>query len=239
MTERPILFSSAMIRAILSGAKSQTRRVVATRHPLQFIGGRGEGADPDKWGWFFDGPDHHGYMVLGRGHNERHDHGITSIPCPYGEPGDLLWCKETWGIGTRPCPQRGWRDGVEYRADCADDEPPLLHEFPEQDLESIRRGWRPSIFMPRWASRITLGITEVRVQRLQEISEDDARAEGMSPSLTHPGLWHNPLPEDERSEDYCAAARDAFGLLWQHINGQRAPWSSNPWVWALTFRRMP
>jgi hypothetical protein len=88
-------------------------------------------------------------------------------------------------------------------------------------------------------SPITLEITDVRVQLLQEISEDDARAEGMPPSTVHPGLWHNPLPEDKRGEDYVATARDAFGLIWQHINGKRFPWTSNPWVWTISFLRLP
>lgn len=110
MKERPILFTGPMVRAILADKKTQTRRIVTTREPLQFIGGRGEEADPDKWGWFFDGPDHHGYMVLGRGHDERHDHGITSIRCPHGEPGDRLWVKETFStdaLTVYPCPPSG------------------------------------------------------------------------------------------------------------------------------------
>lgn len=204
MKERPILFSSAMVRAILAGRKTQTRRSVATRRVLQFIGGRGEETDPDKWGWFFDGPDHHGYMVLGRGHNERRDHGMVSIPCPHGEPGDRLWVRETW-------------------RSSLSDERTIHYAASLSDYDRKEKGpWRPSIFMPRWASRITLEITEVRVQRLQEISEDDAWSEGV-----------------DEIKVKIPTARDAFRLLWNDINIARAPWAFNPWIWAISFRRLP
>lgn len=195
--ERPILFSAPMIKAILSGAKTQTRRAVTTRHPLKFLGGRGEEDDPEKWGWFFDGPHHHGYMVLGRGLNERFDGGCTSIPCPYGVAGDRLWCKETWGMKAH-------------------------HD-------------------------------DVRVQRLQEISEDDDRAEGCRGARGAVGQMVPGPP---------ATAVEDFERLWDSINGKPSPmldddsdpvldddgrprkvasrsWASNPWVWAITFRRMP
>lgn len=258
-----------MVRAILSGAKTQTRRVCTTREPLQFIGGRGEEGDPDKWGWFFDGPDHHGYMVLGRGHDERHDHGRTSIPCPFGEPGDRLWCKETHStdaLTVYPCPP------VWYRADCGMYDDPASGEH-GRSCDALRTGhpradcyvcamngrrfrWRPSIFMPRKLSRITLEIAEVRVQRLAEISEDDARAEGVriSDAAT--------AKQDSVDTHGMTPYRAAFACLWDSINGQPRPmldddgdpvlddngrpimvasrsWASNPWIWALTFRRLP
>lgn len=190
MKERPILFSAPMVRAILAGTKTQTRRVV--RGPIEYLGPSGGQDDLSSWGWFFDGEEQHGYMVLARGMNERFDNGCISIPCPYGVPGDRLWVRETW---------RGEGPGsVKYRADG-------------DDVGSLK--WRPSIFMPRWASRIDLEVTEVRVQRVQEITREDAIAEGVT---TH----------------------DVFGFmrLWDSINGKRAPWASYPWVWALTFKRV-
>lgn len=104
VTERPIIFSGPMVRAILEGRKTQTRRVVAQRHPISLIGGRDERDDPSAWGYFFDVPGHHGYMVLGRGHDERENHGKISIPSQYGEAGDRLWVREThaqFAVGNR------------------------------------------------------------------------------------------------------------------------------------------
>lgn len=215
--EHPILFSVKMVRAVLNGRKTQTRRLVNARHPITFIGSAGEEDDPSKWGYFFDGPDHNGYMVLGRGHDDRHNHGSISIPCPYGVPGDRLWVRETWGLhafgdetdwergSIRGCTERELRGqyDITYRADWG----------------PIQEGccWRPGIYMPRWASRITLESTAVRVQRLQDISDDDARAEGVDIG-GHPHY------------------RSAFAELWGRINDKRAPWDTNPWVWAITFR---
>ena len=99
MTDRPILFSAPMVRAIFDGAKTQTRRIVATREPLGYIGPSGCEDDPSCWGWACEWPTHHGWMVLARGLDERHDHGHTSIPSPYGEAGDRLWVRETYALG--------------------------------------------------------------------------------------------------------------------------------------------
>lgn len=217
MKERPILFSGPMVRAILDGRKTQTRRIVTTREPLTHVGPRGSEGSPDEWGYFFDGPSNHGYMVIGRGHNDDHDNGLVSIPCPYGEPGDRLWVKETFAARRDVDPDVDRAKALhylQYRAD-ADDLGMEWHDY--------GRHWRPSIFMPRWASRITLEVTEVRVQRLQEISEDDARSEGCT------GL----------PDVVDVTPREEFQRLWDEINGKRAAWSSNPWVWALTFRRLP
>jgi hypothetical protein len=212
MKESPILMSAPMVRAILDGRKNQTRRTVTTREPLQFLGGLGEESDPDKWGWFFDGPDHHGYMVLGRGHDERHDHGLTSIRCPYGEPGDRLWVRETW-------------------RSSLSDERTIHYAASLSEYDRKKKGpWRPSIFMPRAFSRITLEIIEVRVQRLQSISEDDARAEGVE--AVDPTTIGASLAVCSRSK------RIWFSALWDAINGKRASWASSPWVWAISFRRI-
>jgi hypothetical protein len=195
MKERGILFSAPMVRAILAGTKTQTRRVV--RGPIEYLGPSGGQDDLSSWGWFFDGQDQHGYMVLARGMNERFDNGFISIPCPYGVPGDRLWVRETWR-GEGP-------STVQYRADGG-------------DVGTLK--WRPSIFMPRAYSRIDLEVTEIRVQRVQEITEEDAYAEGISGGDS----MGDPVGE--------------YAKLWDSINGKRAPWASNPWVWALTFRRV-
>lgn len=120
--------------------------------------------------------------------------------CPHGEPGDRLWVREEWAIGDPLRFVDHCRDGVAYRA--VDGNQP----------HSTER-WRSPLFMPRWASRITLEITRVRVERLQAIGEDDARAEGAASVAEYAGVW------------------DA-------INRRKAPWALNPWVWAIEFRRV-
>ena len=139
--------------------------------------------------------------------------------CPYGRIGDLLWVRETWGLlDTEPSdgPERAH---VFYRATDGK-RPELRYQL-----------WRPSIFMPRWASRLTLRIVDVRAQRLQEISEADARAEGVRPSaaltvVDNHGSWHPELANTHRG---------ALACLWDSLNAKRAPWGANPPVWAITF----
>lgn len=208
MTERPILFSAAIgVRAILAGRKTQTRRLARHRHGIGFLGGRGQEDDPECWGYAFDGPDHHGYAVLARGLDERHDHGCTSIPCPYGEPGDRLWVRETWGLhcyGDFTC----WmRDSVRGRSE--DDIRSSLEVAYAADARSPYDHWRPGIFMPRWASRITLAVREVRVERLHAITEADAMAEGVG-----------------SVEEYLG--------LWRELHGEPSL-ATNPWVWVVDF----
>ena len=263
MAERPILFSGAMVRAILEGRKSQTRRVVkgrGSRGLPEFHGGRGEENDPSAWGWFFDGPDHHGYEVLARGLDERHDHGLVSMPCPFGRPGDRLWVRETWGLrkhfdftdwhrrSLRAIDSLPPEWMLDYRADWQQDHEPNF--------------WRPSIHMPRWASRLMLEVTGVRVERLNDISEEDAKAEGVEVHMM-PEEWRAVRQQHGRNEaiafdrepsaDLIAALRlrdvthvparpvrsavAGFRSLWESINGADS-WESNPWVWRIEFRRV-
>jgi hypothetical protein len=215
MTERPILFSAPMVRAILEGRKTMTRRIVKKA--------------PD-------------WMQSGRIGKE------TVIPelmeqavniwgnpdlCPYGKPGDRLYVKEThWRLGkwvkdgiSKTGRQR-WRFKAtkgEYVRFVPPDKKPAREEH----------GWhkRPSLFMPRWASRITLEITDVRVERLQEITEEDAKAEGVQPWEFNP---NQTLTSGERAGD--SPYRSGFAYLWDTINDHRATWKSNPFVWVISFR---
>ncbi|OXR48134.1 hypothetical protein PuT2_14010 [Pusillimonas sp. T2] len=210
MRERPILFSGPMVRAILAGHKMQTRRAVKpprswdTQYPHcdPFV------MPPAVWWW-----------------NGVHDRVGVRQACPYGQPGDRLWVRETWMPDT---PRDGtWADtqffgcGMSPLSDI-----PELYRKPEHCLYRATWngvgmvGWKPSIHMPRWASRITLEITGVRVERLKDISEDDAYAEGVKHS-EHGGL----------------TARDGFQRLWESINGAES-WDKNPWVWVVQFRRI-
>ena len=217
MKERPILFSAPMVRAILDGRKTQTRRWLHASPGTEAI------LDEYDSGWSskFDAHgDGHGGLF-------RHVNGGTlSVPlrCPYGSPEERLWVRETFthitGNGIR----------VHYRADGE----PTDREGRVLPTEPGLPRWRPSIFMRRSESRITLEIAEVRVQRLGEISEDDARAEGVEPVM-----WERKVyPSGRAATVETPSYRDGFGVLWDEINGKRCPWSSNPWVWAISFRRV-
>ena len=204
MKERPILFSATMVRAILDGSKTQTRRV-AKGEVLQWL-------EREKFSPAF---------VADAGNHL----------CPYGQSGDRLWVRESWF-------QRGkWLLQGVPNADADD-----IYWCGTQEIAyaaNVKRpghDWRsrPSIHMPRWASRITLEVTGVRVERLQDISEEDARAEG----ITDGGCLNCGNPETD-----CGClnpqpdARDSFVRLWQSINGPKS-WDANPWVWVVEFKRL-
>lgn len=195
MKERPILFSAPMVRALLARTKTQTRRLVKPQ------AGRIVGDLLGQPKWYLDGdPD-------------------RVIRCPYGVPGDRLWVKETWARRLdedhlSPSKLEGkwawyWADPQTCNTGCA----------------GAAGKKRVSIHMPRWASRITLEVTEVRVQRLQDISEEDARAEGMA-------VW-----DYDASAPGGAMGCTGYARLWNVINGVGA-WETNPWVWAISFRRV-
>lgn len=148
----------------------------------------------------------------------------AAAACHYGAPGGRLWVRETWAAfkaDDRPndlC--------VAYRASCGS---AGAFDYAMADgsiLGAKIERWTPSIHMPRWASRITLEIISVRVERLQEITEEDARAEGVAAMMV------------ECRPDAHEPHRGLFAILWDQINGKRAPWVSNPWVWRVEFRRM-
>jgi len=188
MTTRPIIFSAPMIRALVAGNKTMTRRIVK-KQPVD------QGRIRHLSGEWFS------RQTTGDGLWE-------DLKCPFGTPGDQLWVKETFShqVGADA-----------YKT------PSYCDYFAEDRPERDSICWTPSIFMPRWASRITLEITAVRVERLQEISEADAKAEGVEfqpssvPSLT-PG-------------------KGAYRQLWESIHGPGS-WALNPWVWVISFRRI-
>jgi hypothetical protein len=198
--ERPILFSAPMVRAILAGTKTQTRRVVKPQPTAMQQG----------WMWVCK------KLLAGYCHTDADAMVRLMLPhCPYGEPGDQLWCRETW---------REWSDAAwHYAADLT-----ILPKQRDRELanflaqrspltwESYR--WRPSIHMPRAASRITLEITGVRVEKLQEIGTADCWAEGIASS-----------PDVDPVHEYAE--------LWESING-RGSWHANPFVWVLEFRKL-
>lgn len=226
--ERPILFSGPMVRAILDGRKTQTRPLVKPQPKAHAC----EGGWPQHMDRMEDGSWCLYCGACGWSGGWR---------CPYGVPGDRLWVRESvllsadrdghWA--TYSATPRTCKDYSGAVWDIPNDQP-----TPTADELVASGEWRrrPSIHMPRWASRITLEVTDLRVQRVQETTESDARAEGIIERDT----------PDEFSER-SVVARDgkrylsvgsAWAALWDAINGKRAPWSSNPWVWAVTFRRV-
>lgn len=190
--ERPILFSAPMVRAILDGTKTQTRRIVKSEIVLDWL-------DAAKFNPEF----------VAHPENDM---------CAHGKIGDLLWVRETWRGWVRinplnESPKYGVARYVPAKLECNK----LDYKATSQEDDEP---YRPSIHMPRWASRINLEITNIRVERLQDISEEDAKAEGVILSVD--GLFNH---------------REEFYSLWQSINGPES-WDSNPWVWVIEFKRL-
>jgi hypothetical protein len=215
LKERPILFSGAMVRAVMDGTKTQTRRIVKPQPPQRWskvAPVKSESAGIIGWDFYND--------------IDRIDHGYINKPCPYGKIGDRLWVRETFCFVADS--QYGEEDWIDYRATpkYSDEAPACWHEEPKGNRELV---WKPSIFMPRRASRITLEITGIRIERLQDISEYDAKAEGCI-------AGYGKIPGSKISTMMTAV--DYFRNLWRTINGKKAPWASNPFVWVIEFKRI-
>lgn len=193
MKDRPILFSGSMVRAIREGRKTQTRRIVKEqRHPL-------------------------GYSIKPYGVAQEFSGGTEAIRCPYGQPGDWLWVKETWRTcdSLEHCKPSNLRPGapVEYRAGGHN-----VNGFQGEPLIGMGR-WRPSIFMSKWMSRLILEIVSVRVERLNDISASDCIAEGCKGG-------NGSIP----GYAFSATPREHYRHTWESINGPGS-WDLNPWVW--------
>lgn len=200
--EKPILFSGEMVRAILDGRKTQTRRLVKPQPIFEDVESFG-----DSWKWS-KGDDWFS------GATTKQLTGSTGLLYParsvYGIAGDCLWVKETFSAHGA----FGTGGHVFYRADISSGkEPHGLH-------------WKPSIFCPRKASRLTLEIVKVRVERLQDISEADCYAEGIT----------NPPADGAFPHTHGVVAAVEYRALWESING-KGSWTLNPWVWCITFKR--
>lgn len=233
MKERPILFSAPMVRAILGGHKTQTRRILKVQPDFSIL--KPEFQNPDLWEFrkrfMMYADDWYGHEhAMYRKTEVNPDMPVYQHRSPYGEPGDRLWVRETFAHIYRgnAVPESRHDEDVVYAADgfSAD--------------EYIYGSWKPSIHMPRWASRLTLGVTGVRVERLQDISEVDAAAEGVE-SLRNEGEYWKHYLESTASCDalICLSARESFRTLWDGLNDARGyGWDANPWVWVVEFKQI-
>lgn len=223
MKEIPILFSAPMVRAILDGRKTQTRRVV------KLVGADTleEREDGSLWPYsstWADGDERGPWLA-----------------CPYGEPGDRLWVRETWQAWKQVSIESDEWDPITREVRSGEDWALWVELRGKPDKIEYRATsesvgpWTPSIHMPRWASRITLEVVSVRVERLQEISNEDAKAEGVR-AFEHDGAG---VYEDYELGDgtWCNDARGSFATLWRSINGPES-WAANPWVWRVEFKRL-
>ena len=200
MKERPIIFSTPMVQAILDGRKTQTRRVVKqklsspTAHQIELEQG----------------------FIRDRGQN------LKPIKCPYGKPGDRLWVRETFCVWSYD------NNDVWYKAS-----PISSQGWHNETLKNNGKKWKPSIHMPKKYARIWLEIVGVRVERVQDISDVDAMAEGVKSNICLASLEE----PDYREE---IGYRYAFSVLWDSINGKKegCSWADNPWVWIVEFKRV-
>jgi hypothetical protein len=220
-TSRPILFSAPMVRAILQGTKTQTRRLASKDigEAIEFLGGSCDETAPVSTDAFSmewaESLDDDGRTVRAQWciwGAEYPEEGCLPIGNGYGNVGDELWVRETWAWPVE--------EEVIYRAD-PQAEALVARWRKNPNFPQVK--WNPSIFMPRQHSRITLRLTGVRIERLQDIDEAGAKAEGAEP-MASPGA----------PTRHVAAYRN----LWGHLHGGDASWLKNPWVWVLTFERV-
>lgn len=234
---KPIICNSESVRAILDERKSQTRRVITARQFKPSIGATKEEFENIAAVYLKDSNRFFGYSGS---YNIR----LGELICPYGIPGDKLWVRETWALQADLDEQLKEDDltpgqidnegfHIGYKADGSG-------VYPKANLGR----WRPPRFMPRWASRITREIKDVRVERVQDISEEDAKAEGVTSDILfgfgYSGFPNSPLTDERnpavKKGDLFYGLRGAFAYLWNSINAKRGyDWHKNSWVWVLEF----
>lgn len=207
MKERGMIFNADMVRAILDGRKTQTRRIMKPQPEPCPRGGHWWPSNVFKTMLHVEDEMQNGKGGWG---------GLVGDACPFGDVGDRIWVRETWAEAGASAP-----DLKLYRANYPEHVPSIYENVPP--AEEIR--WTPSIHMPRWASRILLEITDVRVERLNSISDADAKAEGCC------------YGRGGGIPDFAVNPADHFPTLWASIYGEES-WKANPWVWVIEFKRV-
>lgn len=224
MKARGMIFNSEMVRAILDGRKTQTRRIVKGT----------DGAVKFCKEWDINGEEI--FVVLGEKDHTGMNPVFGAISCPFGAVGERIWVRETF-----QGPLFDYEQMESYLEDSSKFEKPEFCQYaadgkPAPEYydadDNLRHGWRPSIHMPRWASRILLEIIDVRVERLREISQADAEAEGVG--KLKKGFWKNYQPG---WTEFQLTARGSFATLWKSIYGDES-WYADPWVWVIEFKRI-
>ena len=251
MADRPILFTAPMVRALLDGRKTQTRRIMKVQPPKQedfpgsLFGINRKVADGVKMFSLNDYdrlPKHPTHWDLDGSVGIARDAGFPRVYDARFAIGDRLWVRETWRVSPDAC--EGWNPiephpsgWVDYRAGGSDERPApdfeavcraTFGKSGDIDWDCVPIDWRPSIFMPRWTSRLTLAVTDVRIERLNACSEADAIAEGLE--WVAPGKWAVDRTLPIIGDD----PRRVYSELWDYINGPGA-WATNPWVVAVSF----
>ena len=250
MKERGMIFNGEMVRALLDGRKTQTRRIVKGA----------DGAVKFCKEWDINGEEI--FVVLGEKDHTGMNPVLGAISCPLGAVGDRIWVRETWGVVSHELDEDG-----RIQPWTPDRPATAIHEMPfgnsyfsghaiyaadgdftwgdDDGYEDGRSCWKPSIHMPRAASRILLEITDVRVERLNAISPEDAESEGLERTNftgfgDEPGLPSYPEPDvyfDPLKKQWKEYPPEAFAGLWESIYGEGS-WQANPWVWVISFKRV-
>ncbi|HBR6634440.1 TPA: hypothetical protein ACHJAM_000698 [Klebsiella pneumoniae] len=223
MTERGMIFNGEMVRAILDGRKTQTRRIMKIQPEHSGFGLRRvidskNGSDDGKYFWSLS--DACGLKIRSK-----------SFTCPFGSVGDRIWVREAFRVHSRATEVAT----LVYKASERNSWTEQTNRVPVSvcNKPATPEKWTPSLHMPRWASRLLLEITDVRVERLNAISEEDARAEG----IIDGGCLNCGEPEPCGCANPEPDATDAFAYLWQSIYGSDS-WNANPWVWVIEFKRV-
>ncbi len=254
MKERPILFSTELVKEILAGRKTMTRRIMNPQPSEEFAPSKCQIYEPARYDK--NGDMYQGSPIFGCYDINGEDEGYKS---KYGQIGDFLWVREAWADVTDAFDEADEIRNVAFRADnsvwdCYG-QMVYLEQLGDSGIEVKK--WKPSIHLPKFASRLTLEIKDIRVERIQDISEKDAIAEGVSPLFTQAEInakgryWKeldlNPMPwknylwntkKDNGSQfSSCKTAKESFKTLWFQINGEKS-WIENPWVWVIEFQKI-
>lgn len=225
--EKPILFSTAMVQAILEDRKTQTRRVVK---PQPVMYDFGPGGISLAW---VSPTTVDGYDAVGV---NRVQETPGYLKCPYGKPGDILWVRETWKYYEKAVGKGESFHIKKFLAYKADEDNNNI----QKSCEWFEGKWHPSIHMPREVARLFLTVKSIRVERLQDITEEDAKAEGIKSYWSKPHENDSPFigAAKEMGADLCFTRREAFQQLWDFLNAKRGyGWDTNPWVWVIEFER--